>query len=505
MWKNKSVPVKAKKQKSITAKLKRGIFLILAISVFMIFVGYLYLPYWSFYLVPATRLWLAADEIINAYDSDKFYKKLQIVEKRYDSNIEIYTSENRFIYSTLDPNSNSCLPVNLSDAPTVDGKYELKYEIKEGKIDSDHRGFLIKEYNVSGIDVDFLVCYDYLPGGELIEICMQVSQVATTGKINFIITFTAVLIALFFAYLIILAYIKKFAKPITNMCEITDRMTQLDFSQKCPPTTLAEITRLSESINLLSDTLDVSLKDLKNKNEKLLRDIENEKTIDNLRQTFISGISHELKTPISIIQGYAEGAKMFYEMGEKEKASEYCNIVSEEANRMSSMIMKLLEITKYSSGAYEPIRENFNIRELVDDWYHRNSSILADRGINAVNDIDAAFVGNGDKIILASVLNNYLSNALCHVEGDMIIRCRAEELDGKYRVYVTNTGKPIAAKDIDKIWTSFYRADKSLSRSQGRFGLGLAIVASIQDLHGEKYGAQNENKGVAFWFDIKKA
>ena len=113
--------------------------------------------------------------------------------------------------------------------------------------------------------------------------------------------------------------------------------------------------------------------------------------------------------------------------------------------------------------------------------------------------------GEGDSIILASVINNYLSNAVSHVKAPNIIRVYAQETDTAYRVCVFNTGLPIADKDIDKIWNSFYRADKSMSRSQGRFGLGLAIVASIQKLHGQGYGVKNQADGVHFWFDIKKA
>ena len=141
---------------------------------------------------------------------------------------------------------------------------------------------------------------------------------------------------------------------------------------------------------------------------------------------------------------------------------------------------------------------------MVDDWFERNEAILSEKAITACNKIDSSFFGNGDSIILASVLNNYLSNAISHIDGDRRIECRAVDMSERYRLFVFNTGEHISSKDIDKIWTSFYRADKSLSRSQGRFGLGLAIVASIQRLHGEKYGVSNVDGGVEFWFDIKK-
>lgn len=493
-----------KRQKTITARLMSSIALIFFISVLIISIGYYLLPEWVYYLNPAVRLYFAVDEINNAYGTEEFSDVLRDIEKGYDSNVEIYDAEGRFIYSTLDQD-HTTLPLDLSEADTVDSKYKLSYKTTEGSIDAGDKGFLIKVYDSGNIDVDFLVCYFHFDGGERIEVCMQVSQVVSTTKIDFVVAFVFLMSALFIGFIILIFYLRRFSKPIDNMCMITYRMSTLDFSEKCPPTKLIEMTQLSENINTLSDVLDNSLKDLNEKNEKLLKDIENEKTIDNLRQTFISGISHELKTPIAIIQGYAEGAKMFFESGNSAAASEYCDIIANESVRMNNMVMKLLEITKYDSGAYEPVREDFSLKELVDDWYERNSNILSEKDITAINIVEPEFIGNGDIIILASVLNNYLSNAVSHVDGVKKIVCRAEDAGESYRLYVFNTGENIEEKHIDKIWTSFYRADKALSRSQGRFGLGLAIVSSIQRLHGEKFGVENKENGVEFWFDIKKA
>ena len=494
-----------KRQKKITARLMSSIALIFFIAVSIITIGYQLLPEWVYYLTPAVRLYVAVDEIDKAYGTEGFSSVLRDVEKEYDSNIEIYDKRGRFIYSTLDRDHNTSLPVNLSLAETVDSKYELTYKTTEGSIDAGNKGFLIKVYSSGNIDVDFLVCYYYFPGGERLEVCMQVSQVVSTAKVDFVVAFIFLMTALFIGFIILIFYLRRFAKPIDNMCYITERMARLDFSKKCPPTKLVEMTQLSENINTLTDVLDNALTDLNEKNQKLLKDIENERTIDNLRQIFISGISHELKTPIAIIQGYAEGAKMFFEAGNTKAACEYCDVIAGESVRMNNMVMKLLEITKYDSGAYEPQREVFSLKGLVDDWYERNSAILEEKGITAENHIPEELSGNGDVIILASVLNNYLSNAVSHVSGENKIICRAGDMGEAYRLYVFNTGENIEEKHIDKIWTSFYRADKALSRSQGRFGLGLAIVASIQRLHGEKYGVENKPDGVEFWFDIKKA
>ena len=491
------------KQKNIRSRLMRGIVVIMVLTVLIPIVAYNYLPEWVYYLVPGTRLWLATTEVEDAYGTDDFLETLSDIEKKYDSTVEIFTAEERFIYSSralIDS-----LPADLSKAPSIDDVYRLNYEVVYGSLQMGSKGFLIERYAINAATyVTFLDCYQVLPGGERVEICIQVSQISATAKVDFMASFVVIMLLLVLALFVTWIYITRITRPISEMRDITDRMSRLDFSQRCPETRLSEITDLAQSINKLSDSLDAALTDLQARNRKLQEDIENERTIDALRQTFISGLSHEMKTPIAIIQGYAEGAKMFYASGNAEAADNYCDIIAPETGRMNAMIVKLLEITKYSSGAYEPQREDFDLRELAEEWFDRNEALLRDKGVRVENAIPEGTFGNGDRVILSSVVNNYLSNAVSHVEGDMLIRASCGETDGAWRVRVFNTGRHIEARDIDKIWDSFYRADKSLSRSQGRFGLGLAIVAAIQKLHGEAYGVENVEGGVEFWFDVKK-
>ena len=285
MRKNKNASDKKviKKQKKITARLTRSIALIFFVAILIISIGYYMLPSWTYYLSPAVRLYIAVDEIAGNYGRNDFTGSLKDVEKEYDSNIEIFLPDGSLIYSSLDPDYEA-LPKDLSEAEPIDEKYKLKYKSTVGEFDEvsvDRKGFLIKVYESGNIEVDFLVCYGYLPGGERIEVCMQVSQVATTTRIDFIVAFIFLMSALTIGFIGVTIYLRRFSKPIQNLCNITDRMAKLDFSQKCPPTKITEMNQLSESVNTLSDNLDKALTDLNEKNEKLQRDIENEKTIDN--------------------------------------------------------------------------------------------------------------------------------------------------------------------------------------------------------------------------------
>jgi len=492
-----------KRTKRITAALTRSIALILVLSVMLPVIGYYFLPDWVYYLTAATQLWFSGNNITAEYNKQDFLQTLKDVEINSNANIEIYDEDDNLIYSTVAVNRGE--EIDIKGGKPLSKEYCLSYEIKEGKITNDSWGYLIREYKSDTMSVTFLELFTHFDDGDRLHICTQVSQSTMVSKVEILVMFMALMIFLIIAVFIIMNYVRSFAKPINKMVAITGNMSRLDFSEKCPQVKYEEFAQLSDSINVMSASLDSALTELKDKNSKLQQDIENERTIDELRQTFISGISHELKTPIAIIQGYAEGAKAFYGAGNTALADQYCDTIAEEATRMNNMIMRLLEITRYDSGAIEPNRENFNIHDEVQDWFDRNSTIIEEKGVKVVNEIPAALVVNGDRFLIASIINNYLSNAMSHVEGDKIITAFVRKENGRTRVFIANTGKQIADKDIDKIWTSFYRADKSLSRKQGRFGLGLAIVASIQRLHGEQYGVNNTGTGVEFWFDTRSA
>lgn len=288
------------------------------------------------------------------------------------------------------------------------------------------------------------------------------------------------------------------------MSEVTGKMAEMDFSEKCEVTGNDELSVLSSSINHLSDSLNETLDDLHSKNERLLKDIEKEKTLEKIRKDFISNVSHELKTPISIIRGYSEGASLMIENGETESAKKYCDVIVGETEKMNTLVLQLLELSMYESGNVALKDENFDISALTDDYAAANSIKTSVKGIAFTNKIPENTRVVGDRVKTEMIINNYISNAVSHADGEKRITVSSNDLGDRYRISVFNTGKPIADEDIDKIWIAFYRADKSRSRSEGRYGLGLSIVSAIQKLYGLDYGVINHENGVEFWFDIKK-
>lgn len=496
---------KAKVQ--LNRKLTRSISLILVFVLTAIIIAtYIGLD-WINLGYAAVRMFFAEREIEEAYiiGDENFISHMDNVEREYEVNIELYTASGSFVYSSSYKGEMSVPPYGRETIIIPDT------EKKNYTVTTDLGSTSYNEFNLS-VDnsssqknaATYLVGTWHTESGVTIKLFKFKSAVDLNTRITIIFIVSITMMVLIAALLITSKFVKQTTKPLEEMSRITKNMSKLDFSQKCKPNNIVEISELSDSINEMSDSLKNALVDLQEKNKKLQDDIEQEKTIDQLRQVFISGVSHEMKTPIAIIQGYSEGLKVFLE-SDPQMAAKYCDIIISETERMNNLVMKLLEIIKYESGEYQVLSEKFNLREVIDNWFDRNSEILKEKGIIIENHIDSGFEGYGDTFIIPTVVNNYMSNAVSHVSGEMLIRASARIIDSKrYRVSIFNSGNPIAPKDIDHIWDSFYRADKAMSRSQGRFGLGLAIVAAIQKLHKQDYGVINHENGVEFWFDVER-
>ena len=428
--------------------------------------------------------------------TDKEYKVL-LSEYETENNIyiEIYSPRDRLIYTTQ---SNETV-YNKTDNDKVELKPRVmrllsQYQRKDGsyfEIRQEH--YTTAQYIVYGTffgDDMGLILYSSI---DVIEENARVASWALFALSTFaVITF----------FLITFYYANLFAEPIRKITKTTKKIAGMNFDESCPSFKIKELDELSENINILSQSLNKALTDLKIENYQLEMDIATERKLDKTRKTFVANVSHELKTPISIIQGYAEGMK--YGIG-CDSTEEFCDIIIEEAEKMNNLVVKIMEYMQYGSGTYRLKYSDFCISELLNTYIQSRAIQIEEEGITVDADIDDSFTGTGDRELITNVFGNYFSNAISHIDYEKKITVTARDIGESYRISVFNTGKSIPGTDIENIWQSFYRADKSHSRKEGRFGLGLSIVATLQELHGEKYGVINGEKGVEFWFDIKKA
>ena len=225
--------------------------------------------------------------------------------------------------------------------------------------------------------------------------------------------------------------------------------------------------------------------------------------VDESRKSFIANVSHELKTPIAIIQGYAEGLKLGIN-SDPEGSEEYCDIILEETGKMNRIVMELLNLEKLESGSYVPTCEKLDLSAMIKGQLAAFSMMFNDNGIKLIDRIPDGLTVHSDERTILLVLQNFLSNAVSNIGGKKIVQLTVDDNLNTYRVSVYNSGDPIDEDELDKIWYSFYKSSKKRKNEDFHFGLGLPIVKAIQKRLGRECGVVNEHGGVRFWFDVDK-
>lgn len=474
-----------KKGFSIRTKMFLEIFAIILAAVIIILVlNTRYLD--DIYLYNKKQEMISSAQYIDSLDllSGIYYGSVTNLEREKNCSVDIYDENGAPLYI-----SEKSVAFSTGTARVLES-------------DPQKDGSVIEIHEIGG--KQYLLLKKGLSFGGETEIYCYKGDIEANADIALAFTWFSMLFILTASLIFIFVYTRRFTSPLIKMSEITGKMAEMDFSEKCSVKSRDEIGRLSESINHLSTSLDTTLNTLNEQNRRLSEDIEKKNTVDQLRREFISSISHELKTPIAIIRGYAEGAQMMLEGGDREGVSEYCDIIVKESDKMNTLVLELLELSRYELGDSRLDADSFDLKEFIEDYTNSERLMFKEKEIDFSCDIPENARCYGDTVKLTMVLNNYVSNALSHIGGERKLKIYCEEKEKHYRVWVFNSGEHIADEDIDKIWKSFYRADKAHSRREGRYGLGLSIVSAIQKLHGCEYGVKNTEGGVSFYFDVKK-
>lgn len=291
-------------------------------------------------------------------------------------------------------------------------------------------------------------------------------------------------------------------RPIKQLSDLAERMAGLDFDARYEGSDKSELGVLGNSMNYMSGKLEENISRLKTANLELQRDIEQKVRIDEMRSDFISNVSHELKTPIALIQGYAEGLKEGISQ-DPESMDFYCDVIMDEAGKMNEMVKKLLTLNQIEFGDEEIIMERFDLIELLRSVVAANELRASQQGISILFEPEEPHIDVwSDEYKIEEVITNFLSNAINHCADKKKIIVRTERMQDIVRVLVFNTGNPIPEAELDKIWNKFYKVDKARTREYGGNGIGLSIVKAIMDSYGKACGVQNVEGGVEFWFDL---
>ncbi len=360
------------------------------------------------------------------------------------------------------------------------------------------------------IDVDkgtgrqYMEMWGIVGNGNLVLVRTTMESIKDNVSISNTFMVYVALIAIVVGSVLILFICKKITDPVKKLYYISDDMKKLNFESKYVPESQYrnEIDVLGENMNELSEILKTNIKELKNANIALKHDIAKKEEIDEMRKEFLSNVSHELKTPIALIQGYAEGLKEGIS-DDEESRNFYCEVIMDEASKMNIMVKKLLTLNQLEFGNENANMERFDIVELIRN-YLKSASMLAKQKEVTVkfDDYPPTFVW-GDEFKIEEVLQNYYSNAINHIDGEKVIEVKLATSDNHVRVSVFNTGEPIPDDSIGHIWEKFYKVDKARTREYGGSGVGLSIVKAIMEGMHQAYGVINYDNGVEFYFELE--
>ena len=294
---------------------------------------------------------------------------------------------------------------------------------------------------------------------------------------------------------------KKLTEPILELAALSDQMANLNFEAKYTGGGPNEIGELGANFNRMSEQLEKTISELKRANNQLQKDIEQKEKMEEMRNEFLGNVSHELKTPLALIQGYAEGLKEGVN-DDPESREFYCEVIMDEADKMNRMVKNLLTLNQLEFGSDEVEFERFDIVGLVKGVIASCDILIQQAGASVDFVADEKLDVWADEFKTEQVVRNYLTNAIHHVENEKRIEVRIRQNGDTAHISVFNSGKPIPEEDVPKLWDKFYKVDKAHTREYGGNGIGLSIVKAIMESFHQKYGVRNYDNGVEFWFEL---
>lgn len=308
-------------------------------------------------------------------------------------------------------------------------------------------------------------------------------------------------IAVILGGILVCFFSRKITEPIKELAVLSQRMARLDFEARYTSGGDNEIGVLGRNFNVMSTRLEKTISELKSANNQLQKDIEQKERLEDMRNEFLGNVSHELKTPIALIQGYAEGLKEGVNE-DPESREFYCDVIMDEAAKMNQMVKNLLILNQLEFGSQELEFERFDIVGLIQGILS-SCEILIQQAEATVDFIaDEKVYVWADEFKTEQVVRNYLTNAIHHVENEKRIEIRVLSSGKNVRISVFNSGRPIPEEDLHKLWDKFYKVDKAHTREYGGNGIGLSIVKAIMESFHQNYGVKNFENGVAFWFEL---
>ena len=475
---------------------------ILLIIVFLIIVNNFALE--NFYLYSKEKTLKSVYETINNH-----YKNVSI-ENDISTELEKIAIRNNFDILIKDNNGINVYTTNKNFSSTIGTINDImnKFDMTTGKELESNDKFSIKKQRDIKNGMSYIMLSGVLDNGYFLYIRIPVTSIQDSVKISNRFLWLMAGFTILISAIMVSIVSRKFTEPILELNTIAKKMSNLDFSQKYKTTGAKdEINDLGKSINTMSEKLETTIKQLRSSNIELERDIEEKSKIDEMRKTFISDVSHELKTPIALIQGYSEGL-LENVNSDEESRKFYAEVILDETNKMDRLVKQLLELMKLEYGKREFNDKEFNIVEVEKEVIRKSQVMLEENNIKVKWENTEDVNVFADDFYIEQVITNYITNAIKNAKptpnGEKIIRIKNEvnSYTNKVCVKVFNTGDNIKEEDLNRIWNRFYKVDESRNREDGGTGIGLAFVKAIMNNYGNKYGVINKEDGVEFYFEL---
>ena len=455
----------------------------------------------KFYLYNKKKNLKEAYSIINGYynnqtSQENISAELDRISVKNDFDILIKDEYNQSIYISSKDFFTGFIQMNMMT---------VRSSLQKDSIIEKNDKYIISEIKDEDTNINYITFISNLDNGYRIYIRMPMASIEESVKISNNFLYYIALFVIVFGGIILSIVSRRFSEPIEELDDIAKKMANLDFSQKYKISQANdEIDNLGASINELSDKLERTINQLKSTNLELEKDVEEKSKIDEMRKSFISDVSHELKTPIALIQGYSEGLIENINSDEESRKF-YAEVILDEATKMDKLVKQLLELMKLEYGKKNFNNTNFNIVELEKEIIRKSEVMIQKEQIKVKMPEEADIEVYADDFYIEQVITNYITNAIKYcdeINNEKEIRISNNKLGKKVRITIFNSSKGLSDEELVHIWNRFYKTDESRNRDNGGTGIGLSLVKAIMNNYGNEYGAKNVEGGVEFYFDL---
>ncbi|MBP3802118.1 MAG: HAMP domain-containing protein [Clostridia bacterium] len=495
-----------KKVKESLESVRIKLFITLSITVVLII---LFLIIVNNFVLETYYLYNKQKSLKSVYEQINMLYANQVAEPNIESELEKISITQNFDISIMNSNFENIYSSGKDYFSSMDGNKPMnKINLDYGEIIEQNDKFIIKKLKDHKNGLSYILLAGQLDNGYFLYLRIPITVIQNSVSISNNFLYLIAGFTILIGGILIIVISRKFTDPILELNDIAKKMAKLDFSKKYRVNDEHdEINTLGQSINIMSEKLEKTIKQLRDTNMELEKDIEEKSKIDEMRKKFISDVSHELKTPIALIQGYSEGL-IENVNNDEESRKFYAEVILDEINKMDKLVKQLLELMTLEYGKREFNNKEFDIVELENEVIKRSKLMLDEKNIKIKFKEKRKINVLADDFYIEQVITNYLTNAIKNIKEvdnkryiEIINDIDLEKNIVKVRVF--NTGDNIKEEDMLRIWNRFYKADESRHREDGGTGIGLSFVKAIMNNYKKDYGVYNKENGVEFYFDLE--